>query len=111
MFGLSAQVPEHINDKYFARVKAEAKAKKEGDIFEAKKEEYKPSEERKKDQVEVDKQVFIFCFKNIFGGEFLFLFVQYPALLYLPPLGFHCADGCWDRTQDRCNWCIDSQTF
>jgi hypothetical protein len=59
MFGLCAQVPEHINDKYFARVKAEAKAKKEGDIFEAKKEEYKPSEERKKDQVEVDKQVFI----------------------------------------------------
>jgi hypothetical protein len=52
-------VPEHINDKYFARVKAEAKAKKEGDIFEAKKEEYKPSEERKKDQVEVDKQVFV----------------------------------------------------
>jgi len=59
MFGLCAQVPDHINDKYFARVKAEAKAKKEGDIFEAKKEEYKPSEERKKDQVEVDKQVFI----------------------------------------------------
>jgi hypothetical protein len=59
MFGLCAQVPEHINDKYFARVKAEAKAKKEGDIFEAKKEEYKPSEERKKDQVEVDKQVCI----------------------------------------------------
>ena len=29
-------------------------AKKEGDIFEAKKEEYKVSEERKKDQQEVD---------------------------------------------------------
>jgi large subunit ribosomal protein L6e len=50
-------VPETINDKYFARVKAETKGKKEGDIFEAKKEEYKPSEQRKKDQAEVDKQV------------------------------------------------------
>merc|ERR1712042_80040 len=50
------KVPESINDEYFARVKAEGK-KKEGDIFETKKEEYKPSEQRKKDQAEVDKQV------------------------------------------------------
>jgi hypothetical protein len=35
----------------------------------------------------------------------------YSALLHLPPLRFHCADGCWDRTQDRCNWCIGSQTL
>merc|ERR1712130_1031745 len=48
-------VPENINDKYFARVKAE-KSKKEGDIFEAKKEAYKPSEQRKADQA-VDTQV------------------------------------------------------
>ncbi len=26
-------------------------------------------------------------------------------------LRFHCADGCWDRTQDRGNWCIGSQTL
>jgi hypothetical protein len=52
-------------------------------------------------------------FSNIFWGDFflLFLFVQYSALLHLPPLRFHCADGCWDRTQDRCNLCIGSQTL
>merc|ERR1719244_569246 len=38
-------VPENVNDKYFARVKAEKAAKKEGDIFDAKKEAYKPSEQ------------------------------------------------------------------
>merc|ERR1739844_629808 len=42
------KVPESINDKYFARIKAEKSAKKEG---------YKPSEQRKKDQAEIDKQV------------------------------------------------------
>merc|ERR1712203_966015 len=50
------KVPESINDKYFARIKAEKSAKKEGDIFDAKKEGYKPSEQRKKDQAEIDKQ-------------------------------------------------------
>jgi hypothetical protein len=43
--------------------------------------------------------------------NFFFFFVQYSALLHLPPLRFHCADGCWDRTQDRCNGCINSQTL
>ena len=41
------------------RVKAE-KSKKEGDIFEAKKEAYKPSEQRKADQATVDAQVICF---------------------------------------------------
>ncbi len=49
---------------------------------------------------------FVFLFFFLF-----FLFVHYSALLHLPPLRFHCADGCWDRTQDRCNWCIGSQTL
>ncbi len=51
-------------------------------------------------------------FFYIFWGDFFFffLFVQYSALLHLPLLRFHCADGCWDRTQDRCNWCIGSLT-
>ncbi len=40
-----------------------------------------------------------------------FFSVQYSALLHLLPLRFHCADGCWDRTQDRCNWCIGRQTL
>ncbi len=30
------------------------------------------------------------------GGIF-----SYSTLLHLPPLRFHCSDGCWDRTQDR----------
>merc|ERR1719309_1784440 len=51
----NVKIPENINDKYFARVKAEKV--KEGDIFEAKKEAYKPSEQRKADQVTVDTQI------------------------------------------------------
>ncbi len=36
--------------------------------------------------------------------RFIFIFfVLYSSLLHLPPLRFHCADGCWDSTQDRCN--------
>merc|ERR1712045_561759 len=54
----AVKVPEHINDAYFKRArkagKAAAGGKKEGDIFEAKKEEYKPSEQRKTDQTAVD---------------------------------------------------------
>ncbi len=55
-----------------------------------------------------EKPIFFYKF---FGGIFSIFFVQYSALLHLPPLRFHCADGCWDRTQDRCNWCIGSQTL
>ncbi len=35
-------------------------------------------------------------FLIFFGGDFYIFFVLYSALLHLPPLRFHCADGCWD---------------
>ena len=44
---------------------------------------------------------FIFLF---WGGGGLFFFVLYSTLLHLPPLRFHCADGCWDRTQQLVHW-------
>jgi hypothetical protein len=37
----------------------------------------------------------------VFWGIFSLFSVQYSALLHLPPLRFHCAGGCWDRTQDH----------
>ena len=42
---------------FLFRIKAEKGAKKDGEIFDAKKEEYKPSEQRKTDQGAVDTQV------------------------------------------------------
>ncbi|KAG8180182.1 hypothetical protein JTE90_017698 [Oedothorax gibbosus] len=54
----SVKVPEHLDDKYFRRTKPAKKSKKdEEEIFETKKEEYSVSEQRKKDQLEVDKQI------------------------------------------------------
>jgi len=49
-------------------------------------------------------------FNKIFG-DFLFLFVLYSVLLHFPPRRVDSADGCWDRNQDRCNWCIGSRTL
>lgn len=48
-------IPEHINDAYFKRADKKKARKTEGDIFAKKVEKYQPSEQRKKDQVEVDK--------------------------------------------------------
>merc|ERR1712203_1138985 len=62
------KVPESINDKYFARIKAEKGAKKDGEIFDAKKEEYKPSEQRKTDQGAVDTQVLAAIKKHADGA-------------------------------------------
>merc|ERR1711876_62605 len=50
------KIPDNVNDEYFRRAPKKAN-NKEGDIFESKKEEYKPSEQRKADQQTVDKQV------------------------------------------------------
>ena len=50
------KVPDNVDDKYFQRVKAE-KTKKDGDIFDNKKEAYTAFEQRKADQVTVDNQV------------------------------------------------------
>ncbi|XP_053655346.1 large ribosomal subunit protein eL6 [Cherax quadricarinatus] len=50
-------IPKHINDEYFRRVKVKRAKKEEGDIFEQKKEKYVPSEQRKKDQAVVDKLI------------------------------------------------------
>ncbi len=39
-------------------------------------------------------------------GIFLdfFFYVMYPTLLHLPPHRFHCVGGCWDQTQDCCDF-------
>ncbi|KAK2709029.1 large ribosomal subunit protein eL6-like [Artemia franciscana] len=52
----NVKVPEHINDTYFRRHKVKKEAK-EGDIFASKPERYTPTEQRKKDQAEVDVQL------------------------------------------------------
>jgi len=54
------KIPDHVDDRYFkAKKDKSAKGKKGdgGDIFETKAEGYKPNEQRKKDQIEVDKAI------------------------------------------------------
>ena len=52
------EIPKYINDKYFRRSKKPSKSKKEeGDIFEKKTDKYVCSDERKRDQALVDKQI------------------------------------------------------
>lgn len=57
------KLPEGLNDAYFSRQKKAAKSAKKSkkgdsaDIFDTKKEAYKPDEARKKDQINVDKQI------------------------------------------------------
>merc|ERR1712183_1178506 len=47
-------VPDHVNDDYFKHARPEKVKKADGDIFTSKKEEYKPSEQRKTDQAALD---------------------------------------------------------
>jgi len=51
----SVKLADSVNDQYFRRIRA--KTPKDAGIFDKKSEEYKPSDVRVKDQVEVDKQV------------------------------------------------------
>ncbi len=49
---------------------------------------------------------------NVGLYNFLFIFyVQYSTLLHLPPLRLHSVGGCWDRTQDSCDYGIGCQTL
>ncbi|XP_074640971.1 large ribosomal subunit protein eL6-like [Tubulanus polymorphus] len=53
----TVKLPERLTDDFFRRQKAKKTKHQEGEIFEEKKEEYTVSEERKEDQVTVDKQI------------------------------------------------------
>ncbi|XP_064460736.1 large ribosomal subunit protein eL6-like [Ornithodoros turicata] len=53
----NVNVPEHLNDRYFRKPRHKKQRKDDGDIFESKPEEPVVSEQRKKDQMDVDKQV------------------------------------------------------
>jgi hypothetical protein len=50
-------------------------------------------------------------FVNLTYTVFFFFYVLYSTLLHLPPLRFHSVEGCWDRTQDCCDFGIGSQTL
>lgn len=50
-------IPDHINDAYFRREQKKKSNRGEGDLFAAKKEKYVPSEQKKADQLAVDKAV------------------------------------------------------
>lgn len=50
-------IPDHINDAYFKRDDKKKRNRGEGEIFATKKEKYVPSEQRKEDQVAVDKSL------------------------------------------------------
>jgi len=53
----SVKLPERLNDEYFRRKELKKPRHTEGEIFDTKKEVYSVSDERKTDQIEVDKQL------------------------------------------------------
>jgi len=65
-------VPEHLNDEYFRRKQLKKPKHTEGDIFSTKKEEYSVTDERKKDQIDVDSQVLEAIRQNKEEKKYLF---------------------------------------
>merc|ERR1712051_322251 len=82
----TVKVPENVNDDYFKHARAEKVKKADGDIFTSKKEDYKPSEQRKTDQDNVDKQMLeaikkhpeAASLKSYFKATFMLSKGQYP---------------------------------
>jgi len=58
------KIPDNMNDSYFRRKQLKRPKHTEGEIFDTKKEKYSVSEERKKDQADVDKQIIDAIKKN-----------------------------------------------
>ncbi|KAL5016685.1 hypothetical protein ScPMuIL_006274 [Solemya velum] len=83
------KVPERINDAYFKREKLRKPKHTEGEIFDTKKEVYSVSDERKEDQINVDKQVLGVIRKHperkllfgYLGAMFSLQNKQYPHLM------------------------------
>ncbi len=44
-----------------------------------------------------------FCM-GIYEYLFLFIYVLYSTLFHMPTLRFHCVGGCWDRTENCCDF-------
>nr|KAG5700600.1 hypothetical protein BaRGS_015396 [Batillaria attramentaria] len=72
------KIPDRLNDEYFRRQKLRKPKHTEGEIFDTKKEVYTVSDERKKDQAEVDKQILDVIRKN---PEKKYLFAIILAIL------------------------------
>lgn len=51
------KVPDHVNDAYFRREQKKKSNRGEGDLFATKKEKYVPTEQKKADQLAIDKAV------------------------------------------------------
>ncbi|KAK0081249.1 hypothetical protein PV325_012513 [Microctonus aethiopoides] len=69
------KIPKNLDDEYFKRKRDKRAKKEEGDIFSKKKDEYKPSDQRKADQKIVDKMV-IAAIKKHADKKMLFTYLS-----------------------------------